>query len=93
MGQTKAGCPRLSFLLNLSLNAYGKSWLGAALFVLGSLVGAVANVAGWSSEWIIVTFSFVGVLCLLYATYELINESRHSFQIVKHHLDRLIISE
>ena len=70
-------------------NALVSLYLSVGAFVMGSLVGAILDMAGRSSAWAVTAFAFTGILCLIFATYELILESRSSFQIITHHLNSL----
>ena len=67
-------------------NALVSLYISVGAFALGSLVGAVLDVSGLSSDWAVIAFSFGGIVCLIFAAYELIQESRHSFRVIEHHL-------
>ena len=79
----------LSRRATLFQNALVSLYLSIGAFVMGSLVGALLDMAGRSPTWAVTAFAFTGILCLIFATYELILESRSSFEIITHHLNRL----
>ena len=74
-------------------NALVSLYFSVGAFVMGSLVGALVEMTGRTSTVTVTAFAFVGILCLIFAAYELILESRSSFLIITHHLSSLKIIE
>ena len=53
-------------------NALVGLYVGVAVFALGSITGAVADVLAGPSDWLVIIFTCIGILCLILAAVELI---------------------
>ena len=80
---------RASMLRNALVSLY----ISVGAFALGSLIGALLDISAQPSAWAVIAFSFGGILCLIFAAYELIRESLLSFQVIAYHLANLNSSE
>lgn len=66
-------------------------YVAVALFVTGSLFGAIVDFMRASSEAFIVIFAGSGIVFLIYASVELIRESRLSLKVIREYLDRFVM--
>lgn len=65
-------------------------YVAVALFVTGSLLGAIMDFMRADSEFLVVFFAGLGIVCLIYASLELIRESRLSLYIIREILDHFV---
>jgi len=71
-------------------NALTSLYLSVALFVIGSMLGALMDAMQLPSQTAVAIASIGGIVCLIYASIELIRESRLSLEIVEIHLDMIV---
>jgi len=79
----------LAHRARLFRNALVSLYVSVGAFALGSLIGALLDLSGQPSDWAVIALAFAGILCLIFAAYELIRESLLSFQVIAYHLDNL----
>ncbi|MCP4360810.1 MAG: DUF2721 domain-containing protein [Chloroflexi bacterium] len=70
-------------------NALVSLYLSVGLFAVASLIGGVASMVASSADWIVILLSFLGILCLVFASVELIRESTSSLKIVRQHHEEI----
>jgi hypothetical protein len=70
-------------------NALVSLYLGAVTFALGSIIGAVAEIAGGNSNAWVVGFTTLGIGCLIFAAANLIRESMLVLRVFEYHLNEI----
>lgn len=72
-------------------NALVSLYVAVAMFVIGSMFGAILSLMDTSAtEIAVVAFSCIGICCLIFASIELIRESLLSLRIFQSHMDGLM---
>lgn len=67
-------------------NALVLLYVSVAVFAVGSIAGAIADAMLGSADWMVITFTCVGILSLVVAAVELIRESILSLRVIDYHL-------
>ena len=67
-------------------NALVALYVSVAVFAIGSISGAIAELLQGPGNWLVIIFTCIGILCLIGAAVELIRESILSLQVIDHHL-------
>lgn len=80
---------RLFSRSKLFRNALVSLYTSVSVFVLAGLIGGFVAIWETDTYWINALFSFAGILCLLYASIQLIRESILSLDVIEEHFDRL----
>lgn len=70
-------------------NALVSLYMSVALFSMGSLLGGLTHDWPFISKTVVAVLTVTGVTCLVYASIELIRESRHSLYVIESHFRQL----
>lgn len=68
-------------------------YVSVGILAVGGVAGVLAEFAGGTTAVIVVLLTCLGILCLIYASVELIRESLLSLRIIEHHLDDVMVQE
>ena len=68
-------------------NALVSLYLCVFTFALSSLIGALVNFTGGPADVVVFLIASVGILCLGFASIELVQESLLSLKVIESHLD------
>lgn len=79
-------CTHLQKRATLFRNALVSLYVSVGLFVLGSIVGALLDLAAGPDDLVVIGFACIGIICLIYASAVLIQESIFSLRVIEHHL-------
>lgn len=71
-------------------NALVSLYLCVLTFALASLLGAIVDFMNGSGEAAVFFFAFIGILCLGFASVELVRESLLSLQVIESHINDLM---
>lgn len=74
-------------------NALVALYVSVGVFAVGSIAGALMEFAGGPSTATVVILTCLGILCLIYASVELIRESLLSLRVIEHHLEDVMVEE
>jgi len=74
-------------------NALVALYISVGTFAVGSLIGAFMDFMGGPSTVTVVAFSGLGIICLIYASVELIRESLLSLRVIENHLDDVMVKK
>ena len=72
-------------------NALVGLYISVMLFSLGGLLGGLMGIWDSNAFWIVAAFTGAGILCLLYASWELVRESILSLEVIEEHLKEIEI--
>lgn len=71
-------------------NALVSLYLCVLTFTLASLLGAILDFMNGSAEIVVFIFAFMGIVCLGFASIELVRESLLSMQVIEAHINDLM---
>jgi hypothetical protein len=74
-------------------NALVALYVSVGIFAVGSVVGAIMDFLKGPSTVTVVILTCLGILCLLYASIELIRESLLSLRVIEHHLENVMVAD
>ncbi len=74
-------------------NALVALYVSVTIFAVGSIVGAILDFLNGPSTVTVVILTCLGILCLIYASIELIRESLLSLRVIEHHLEDVTVAD
>ncbi len=74
-------------------NALVGLYTSVVSFVTGSIIGGVLDLWRIGADAVILTFSLLGIACVVFASVELVRESFLSLEVIDYHIDSIAVDD